>query len=531
VRAVAISAGDSRRRRAVATLVLLLALVASAWRFYRVRNFFEFVDESVETTTGWLVSRGDTLYGSVFSHHMPLAVMVSHAIAVVSPNVRPAHFRVAPWAAYALLSLAIAFGPSGRRRPVAGRLAGASFLVIASALAPVIWGHFVLDDVFWGIAFAAFFVLLPLPLSLGEEPTTFDALCAGAAAALALAGSPLAAFPVALGFVLSVVASRKGRRSSLGAAFVVGLATVGLVLGAWLVRFADLHGFLEEVFRFNSNVYARFLGPLRGPASLVPETFRDWHRYLALAVPQALERRIDALLLPFVVVTTTLLTAAAYEFGRRRSGRGRAFGLALLVVLTVLFLRMRGGDFRSVPLYVTAAAAAVLVPWAAGPRVSKIAIALLAAAILPAAIKVVRHESFFFGEKDRVFAEGAWWHVARYVEAHTDPGERIAAFPTAPIVYLEARRRPATDSVFFLPWQSAWEAEHPERPSTCEQLKARRPRFVAIQEAVIWGYFPWKDYAACIHRFLESDYEPVDRPELGGLLLRRKEVGLAASPP
>jgi hypothetical protein len=97
-------------------------------------------------------------------------------------------------------------------------------------------------------------------------------------------------------------------------------------------------------------------------------------------------------------------------------------------------------------------------------------------------------------------------------------------------VYLEARRRPATDSVYYLPWQAAWEAATPGRPSTCAQLRAHPPSFVAFQDGAIWSTFPWKDYSSCIDALLKSDYERVDVPELGGLLLRRKGA-LRATPP
>ena len=150
---------------------------------------------------------------------------------------------------------------------------------------------------------------------------------------------------------------------------------------------------------------------------------------------------------------------------------------------------------------------------------------------IPALSAAARHESLRFHEDSRLAADGAWLYVARYVEAHTEPDERIASYPIMPSVYLEARRRPATDSIYYLPWQAAWEAENQGRPSTCAQLRARPPRFVAFQEAAIWGVYPWKDYAACIDAFLKSDYERVDRPELGGLLLRRKGARQNASTP
>jgi len=50
-----------------------------------------------------------------------------------------------------------------------------------------------------------------------------------------------------------------------------------------------------------------------------------------------------------------------------------------------------------------------------------------------------------------------------------------------------------------------------------------------LQDEAIWGAYPWKDYASCIDAFLKSDYELVDGPEFGGLLLRRRNANQNAT--
>ena len=513
------------RSRRAALLVFAAAVVLSAWRFYRVRNYFDFCDEAAETTTAWLVSNGETLYGSVFSHHMPLAVIASHLVASVSPTDHPAHFRATPWAAYVLLALTITFGPCGRRRPVAGAIAGAAFLVVASLLAPLLWAHLVLNEVFWGAAFAMFLALLPLPLLLGEEPRPVDAFVAGAAASLSLAGSPMAAFPLALGFAISVLlTSRELLLSRAGAFFAGGGAAAAFVV-AWLLRFGDLGGFREECFRFNQLVYARFLGNANTPAGMVRVSAVEWVAYVSHAIRDAAAGNIQALLLPPILVVIALLVFVS--FLRRGFARGpwQALALASLASLMVVSLRLvRGGEFRAIPLHIATFALAAVLPWAGSFRRPRLVATIVALTFIPALLAAARHESFRFHEDSRLVADGAWLHVARYVEAHTKPDERIASFPVMPSVYLEARRRPATDSVYYLPWQAVWEKENPSRTSTCAQLRAHAPRYVALQASTIWGYFPWDDYAACIDRFLKDEYETVDLPELGGLLLRRKEA-------
>ena len=523
------AAAPSRARSRAATAVLLLAVAASAWRFYRIRNYFEFVDESGENTTAWLISKGETLYRGVFSHHMPLAVIVSTLVASVSPTDVPADFRVTPWVGYVVLALAIAFGPCGRRRPAAGAFAGAAFLALASLLAPLVWGQLALNEVFWGLAFATFLVLLPLPLVFGEAPRPIDAIVGGAAASLSLAGSPVAVLPLMAGGVLSILAMPRALLRSRAGAFLAGGGAAAACIVAWLWRFGDFGGFREEVLGFNRHVYARFLGRSNTLAGTVKEAARAWLTLLLHAILDAIAGNVEALLVPPILVVTALVVFAAFRSPGVAGSLRRATTLACLFLVVIFTLRIRGGQFRAIPLYLAILAGAAVLPWAGNFRRPRLVASLLVVAFIPVLSTAARHESFTFHEDTRLAAEGAWWHVARYIEEHTGPEERIASYPIMPIVYLESHRRPATDSVFYLPWQAAWEAENPGRPSTCAQLRAHPPRYVALQAGKIWGYFPWDDYAACIDRFLKDEYETVGVPELGGLLLQRKSVPRRAS--
>jgi hypothetical protein len=522
------------RRRTLALGVLLLALAAGAWRFYRLRNYAEFVDESGEMTTGWLLSEGETLYKTVFSHHMPLAVAIAHGVAVLSPTDRPAHFRAAPFVAYALLACAVAFGPLGRRHPVAGPLAGASLLALISILAPLLSAQMLLNEVFWGIAFSIAFVLLPLPLLLAEEPRMVDALGSGAAAALAVAGSPAAALPLLLLAGITVLES--SRRSILrrAAPFLVGVLGVCACLGTWAFRFADGGGFRKEVVDFNADIYVRFAGPGVFPDEVFFETLRAWRAYLAAAVPEAFRGDVYALLVLPTLAIPALLAAGLLGRARRTGGAEaflRAAAAVALAALVVFSLRMRGSGFHAVPLYIAVATLAVFLPWACGFRSPGIIAAAVALAFAPALGRALWDESLAFHADDRRAASGVLANAARYVTAHTAPGERIAAFPTLPIVYLEAKRRPVTDGIFFLPWQAMREDRDPALDSTCSQLQARPPRYVVLQETTIWKTFAWRDYAYCIDRFLKKAYEPVDPSELHGLVLRRRDAGAGPSSP
>ena len=263
------------------------------------------------------------------------------------------------------------------------------------------------------------------------------------------------------------------------------------------------------------------------PDEVFFETVRAWRAHLATAVPGAARGEIDALLVLPTLAIPALLAAAL--FGRaRRTGGARAYGRAAtavaLAALMVFCLRMRGGGFHAIPLYVTLATLAVCLPWACGFRSPRIVAAAVVLAFAPAVGRALRDDSLAFHADDRRAASSPLTDAARYVATHTAPGERIAAFPTLPIVYLEAKRRPVTDGIYFLPWQAMREDRDPSLVSTCAQLEARPPRYVVLQETTIWRTFAWKDYAYCIDRFLKRAYEPVERPELHGLVLRRRDA-------
>ena len=525
------TASGRRFRLGLAGLVFLASVLASGWRFHRIRHYEEFVDESVEMTTGWLISEGETLYGTVFSHHMPLAAAVSHAVATLSATDSPADFRAAPWVAYVLVALAIAFGPLGRRNPVAGLLSASCFLVLLSLLAPVLWAHMVLNEVFWGAAFAVFFVLLPLPAALGEKAGPIDAACAGFAAVVALGGSPLATFPIAAALVAVVcsfgVTRPEGGWLRLAGGFASGAASAFLCGGFWLLKFADIRNLLEEVFYFNEKIYARFAESAPGPISLLRAAAGGWLRIIRWLPVGLRGGDLGAIiLLPvFVLMAAVIWLVAASSATRFRSGpraRFAAVGVIAGLLGAIFLLRMRGPGFHAIPLHITVAAAAVLVIAPQRRTLSAVAVTLaLILSYVPAGSFAAGHPSYSFSADDPRIASPLLTDIATYVREHTSAGERISAFAMPAFVYLLARRHPATDSIFFLPWQAAWESERAPGPSTCSQLRAHAPRYVVLLPANVWNRYKWEDYASCIDSFLRKRYERVDDPSFAGHLLRR----------
>jgi len=123
---------------------------------------------------------------------------------------------------------------------------------------------------------------------------------------------------------------------------------------------------------------------------------------------------------------------------------------------------------------------------------------------------------------------GTFGAIARYVRTFSREDERFAAFPFPATMYLNARRRPATDSIYYFPWQAAWEAERPERESACAQIRRSPPRFVFIWPVPLWDRFQWgaENWGACIDGFVKARYARLRPEEFDGLLWE-----LRATPP
>lgn len=210
----------------------------------------------------------------------------------------------------------------------------------------------------------------------------------------------------------------------------------------------------------------------------------------------------------------------------RRKGR---FGLAAapLLAITLALCRARGGMSRGlgydvVVLSLAATLLAILIrsrPWS-GAAATALVLALTTGA--------ARHDpSFRAHPASSVTYPPEAATAAAYVRARTSPDQRIAVFNSTPGFYLLAHRRPATDSVFYYPWQAEWERRLPRSPDTCAQLRAVRPRFVFLFPFTIWDTFPFAGYAPCIDSLIRRDYRPVPDPGLGGMLW---ELNVASEP-
>ncbi len=530
------SAAPQEAVRRIWLALLALAVILSAGRVFQLRHYGEFVDETVELTTGWLLTKGDTLYGTLFSHHMPLASAIAQAIAWISPTDDAAHFRIGPWLAYLLLAAALARSPFERARPGWGLAAATVFLILISLFGPLVSGQMLLNDTLWGVGFAIFFLQLILPLILGLPVRPGDAVAGGIAVTLAAAGSPLSLFPAAACGAAALLRCRpdgaERRFLKLGLPFVTSALATALVAFLWLTCFGRLSGFIEQVVDFNAEIYSRFLGAQETPGKLLASAVVEWFGYLGVAVRHGFIRgSIDARFALPVLVFCAILGWRTWKKSRGRlpplSGRLQAMTLSVMVVLAVIVLRLRGGGFRALPFYilVLALGSVFLAESFFSERNRKVLLTLLLVLpFAPLASAAVRHESMTWNVSRREEISGPFAPVADYIRQQTTPDERIAAFPVLTRVYLDALRRPATDSIYFLPWQALWEESRPVDKSTCSQLRSARPRFVVIRSDAIWGEWPWESYGACIDRFVKENYAKLPDERFRGLLWERSDV-------
>lgn len=517
----------------VLALLFLAVVVASGYRFYLLRHVPDFTDENDHTVMGWLLTEGETLYGSVFAHHAPLPYLAAHLVALVVPLARPAHFRAVPWLAYLLVALLFVLSPIGRASRTAGLLAGSAFLVLVSISLPPFFGHLLLMDDLAGCGLAVFLAFVPLPAILRLPTWRRDDVVAGAAAGLALTASPMALFPLAAGMLpllSGVIGSRARGRVLLSriTRVTAGAAASLLLVLTWLYRFGSLQGFVTDVIEFNREAYGPFLG--EGTTSTFRLFLSGLSKWVYLGktpwpFEPAFPRRIFLAFL-FLAVgavgATVLIASRGPGPGDRRTAVRGSVLVAAELTLILLVSRLRGFDFRALTLFIVILTIGALsggLLLATGRRLRDAATCALFVA--PLTVFSLRHMT------NRVDVSGPVpWPpqivpIAEYIQSQSGPAERIAVFNVTPRLYLESRRHPATDSLFYLPWQTRWEEKHPDRPTTCEQLRLARPRFVYLQTPKIWGAIDWSSYGGCIDQFVRENYRPLPDPAFQGLLWER----------
>lgn len=505
----------SRAARVTGALVFALAAAALFWRLWRLRYEAVWIDESDNVAIGWLLSEGGhRLYDTLFSHHTPLAYLVGHAVALLSPSDDLAHFRLVAPLAYVATGLAFVGAPLAVRSSDRRWLAGALFVAATALLVPVWWGGLLVTDVLWGSAFVVCAASLWLPLCLGLAPGRGRSLLGGAALGLWVSGSLATVYPlvwVALGVAATLAfapAARAAARAAAGPA-AFGVALVGVLQLGWLLGYGDLGGFFEQAIAFNFAFYGPFQGYAAGGEGVlglwgtgVAATATDW--WTALRTLDG--RSPETWFAPLVLVASAglgLRAARSLPFaGRARAVAAVAATLALLGVAASL--RLRGPGFHAAPYYLWVLAATTAWLAGLGDRVRDAAFISAFGVLLGLGWSARVPLRFASNTPTLTHALGRIVTTYEYVQEHTTPEQRLLVLNVDPLGYVLARRHPAHRAVFYLPWQAAWERSRPE-PDSCAQVRAAPPPFVLYDPHPVHGY-SWNRYGACFEALLRERY-------------------------
>lgn len=481
--------------------VLLTVLAASLARVAFVESHW---DEDACVAIGWLMTKGWRLYSDIFSHHTPLDYLPASIMASL--------FGPSPFAARAFMLVLWAAACAGLyaalRRRKDGALAATLFAVLSSQWLTFWHGQMMLVENLWSYAAVSALALLGGPLGLEPDPSPRRAAVIGALIGVILTASPVC-LPVA--GLLALWAGADPRWRPHARFFALGAASWLAVFGAWAALHADLSLLWLHVVTFNRDVYARFHGDFWRRAAEHNASFfstaLDW---------STLELYFQA------VIKLAAMSWAAWTLAERKWAQG-LWKIAMLLALNSRPEKSFGATpFHAAPFYlvVTASIAAALAKvWGSLDGRRKGFAFAAAAALLPTlGATSLATESLRRHAKPNAGYDA----IAKAVRTCTAADDRVAAFPFYPRFYLDTRRLPATPSVFYLPWQDAWE---PQRAATLAALAKNRPKAVLIQDAAVWGA-PWKEYGAGVNAWLaDQGYAPVSALDASaGTLLLRPDV-------
>lgn len=448
------------------------------------------LDEDACVAIGWLLSQGWRLYADVFTHHAPLDYLPATVVAgLFGPSPTAARvFMLGLWAAAA----ATLFVALHRRR--AGVGTAVLFAVLSSQWLTYWYGQMMLVENMWSLAVALALALLAAPLGLAPEYSPRRAAAFGALVVIVLSASPTC-LPAAALLVTAFIVDARWRR--LGWYAVLGAAAWLAIFGAWAAAYVDLGLLWEHVIVFNRDVYAPFNGIDGGAVA------GFWRRALehnAVYFASAFEGQGAQGWFEGVIKLSTLAWAA-WSLAHRRWALG-VWTLAFIVAVNARPERLPGAPpLHAAPFYLIATlalCAGLSRAWEALAGRRRAILAAAAAAVLLPTLWATSLATASL--RASVRKDGAYESIVRAVRACAAPSERVVALPFYPRFYLDTALPPATPSVFYLPWQQAWE---PQRRATLESLERRPPLAVLSSDTAVWSV-PWRIYGAGIEAWLDA---------------------------
>ena len=505
--------GEIRRRLDLPLLAFFVLLPILCLDVARVAFIESHWDEDACMTIGWLLSKGEKLYGGVFSHHMPLDYVPSWALACVF-GARFEIFRGFMIVLWAIVCAAL-FLIGRRREPKTSDLIPFLFAVLTSQWLTYWMGQMMLVESYWGYAVVILLALLGTPLRLPAAGVSLgDGLAVGALLGFLLSASPACA-PVAACLVLWIF--REARWRSRWRGLLAGFGGWAVLFLIWCAGHVDLGQWYVDAVRFNAVVYARFSG-LEGPPALAfaAKALRDNAGYFVGALTWGnFEQYFEGLM------KLSVLGWVGWNAARRRFFDA-AWWAVFIVALKARSERAADAvPFHGAPFYLVATlllCRELSLLWAASrsrPGWGRpLLLSLLAGFFL---FPTLFATAFAASSLKRYAGRNVQYDMlVAALRNCTEPSDRIAVFPFYPRFYLDSGRLPAVPNVFYLPWQEAWP---PQREATMAALALNRPKAVVIQDTAVWG-IPWSGYGKDVDSWVRRNYLSVAKSADPGEELR-----------
>jgi hypothetical protein len=297
--------------------------------------------------------------------------------------------------------------------------------------------------------------------------------------------------------------------------FLAGAAVAFLLMLAWLLRFADIGGYLAFHFAENQFVFA-------------PYANVSWHSFLQSLLPS---------MEPGHVVHTLALVCCGTGFCClmvvNRLRREHEAGPIMVCLIGVVTLCARGTLFQDGCFLVASLAVfsvALPVAWSLLWPCSRIWSPVIGCGIIAASIAVVE-----FGLRDYAVNSPFGQTRERAILATpsnlgksdidifirirdlTSPEDRILAVPFAPDVYMAAHRLPMDGYHYYMPW----DADYAKAPwfgrtrDLCADIGKAPPKLIYFDDVPVWGHWPMDVYAHCFIQYLNAHYtRQIDFPKL-----------------
>jgi hypothetical protein len=479
-------------------------------------DILHFGDVDQKIISAWLISDGETLYGSIFAHHGPLNYMIAHAVYVFSESKDLALYRIIQWVIIGLCAVAIAASPilmHWRQRIYAA----STFLILVAVLHPSWRGYELLYNMHGGMLFTTALSLLFLPLLLGFRIPSLAAGIAGSAmVAMVAAAYP---FVVPLGFLFiatSLLLLAQGRlwRSTkeLFMPVVIGAILMLMLVGVWLALNGDLVGYFVYHFYFNQVVYAPFIdfdpllafkqftriGQLRfGWALLILLIFCLW---LFMSISRRQKENINWRDRILLLIGSGVMLAAFLFLNPRDSFE---FKMAALQVTSVALFSMFTARCVTLP-----------------SNESNIPVWNIALPLLLFFLIALTQFTHLLGMlsrdvvemKTKSSASAKMEIIIDAVQSWVGPSEPIQALVFNPHWYLLTGRRPASGHFYYFPWQAAY-SRAPimgKNIDICADLERVRPEVIIWDHWKVWGEYELKDYEPCLYELMITQYESVE---------------------